>query len=95
MLKLDRRASTIACMGSKAEKFDGDGLTANIRAARLPSPAVRRRLREDAGLSLREVARLLEVDVMTVLRWERGSRPRRANAVRYRALLDALEAAAE
>jgi DNA-binding transcriptional regulator YiaG len=71
-------------------------LAARVRAAQLPPPATRRRIREEAGLSLRQVAAALEVDVNTLHRWERGSsQPRHRHAVRYRHLLDVLDEAAK
>ncbi len=47
-----------------------------------------------AGVSLRDVAVALDVNPMTVLRWERGDvEPRRDSAIRYRQLLDRIAAA--
>lgn len=66
-------------------------LVSRVRQAKLPPAPRRRRIREAAGLSMREVARALNVDVMTVSRWEGGVRPRAEHAVAYRELLDALE----
>lgn len=40
----------------------------------LPKPAERRRLREDAGLSVRALANALGVSPSTVARWETGER---------------------
>lgn len=69
-------------------------LAAEVAAARLPSPAVRRRIRTKAGIGLREMARHLDVTPMTVQRWERGtSTPRRDRAIAYRRLLDELSEA--
>ena len=69
-----------------------DGLVEELRATRLPSPAVRRRLREEAGLSLRDVARVLGVAPMSVHRWEAGIvKIKRENARHYREFLDALQ----
>lgn len=49
-------------------------------------PRTMRRLRRDAGLSLREAGRLLGVSAVTVTRWEKGQRtmtvPRFVRAVR-------------
>ncbi len=75
------------------QRLDPTGtLAADVRAARLPHPAERRRIREAAGVSLREGAAVLHVSAMTFLRWERGDvEPRRTNAVAYAALLTALE----
>ena len=65
-----------------------------VRSARLPGTASsRKRLRQRAGLSLREVASVVGVHPMTVLRWEEGVQPRRDHAIAYRQLLDALEEA--
>jgi DNA-binding transcriptional regulator YiaG len=50
-----------------------------------------RALREDAGLSLAELARAAEVHKTTVFRWEQGlRRPRGEAAVRYLAVLEDL-----
>lgn len=47
-----------------------------------------RSLREELGLSVRETARAVSVDVSTVSRWERGLRvPRGEAAVRFGHLL--------
>jgi DNA-binding transcriptional regulator YiaG len=64
-----------------------------VKAAQLPPAADRRRIREAAGLTFRDIARFLDVNPMTVIRWEEGNTPRRAHAIRYRQLLDALEEA--
>jgi DNA-binding transcriptional regulator YiaG len=69
-------------------------LADRVRAGRLPDPDTRRAIRERAGVSLREVARVLDVDAMTVHRWEQGTTlPNRHNAIAYRQVLDALEQA--
>jgi len=69
-------------------------LVGRIREARLPTPATCRRIREEAGVTLREAGAVLGVHPMTVLRWERGDvPPRRENAIRYRRFLRALEEA--
>lgn len=66
-----------------------------VRGAHLPPPHERRRIREQAHFSLRDMAGVLLVTAPTVHAWERGtSTPRRANAVAYRALLDQLREAA-
>lgn len=77
-----RLASQDAALASHVEK---------IRAAVLPKPAARRRIRTRTGTSLREMAQLLGVNPMTVQRWEHGTAvPSPANAARYRKVLDAL-----
>lgn len=61
-------------------------LTANGRA---------REIRERARLSLAELATACGVDEGTLSRWERGQRrPRSSVALRYLAVLDALDAEA-
>jgi DNA-binding transcriptional regulator YiaG len=65
-------------------------LVEKVRAAQLPPPAVRRRIRCDAGVTLAEMAAELNVTPVTVLRWEQGTEPRRDRAIAYRGLLDAL-----
>jgi len=70
------------------------GLVTRVRMAKLPPAARRRRIREAAGVSLREVARVLGVNVMTVIRWEEGATPKPDHAIAYRQLLDALDEAA-
>lgn len=63
-------------------------------ANRLPEPRRRRRIRENAGVSQREMAGALGVSVMALNRWERGiTRPRGRHAAAYALLLEALEAA--
>ena len=72
-----------------------EALAREVRDSRLPAATVRRRIRQDAGVSLRAAARALEVDPMTILRWEKGQEPSRSHAVAYRQLLDALTEAVE
>lgn len=51
-------------------------LIERLRAKRaLPTTDERRRLREAAGASLREVARALDTSPTSVIRWERGASP--------------------
>jgi DNA-binding XRE family transcriptional regulator len=76
-------------MACDSVKFDD--LIDGIRASRLPSPAVMRKIREVAGVTIREGAEHLSVAPMTYLRWERGDvQPRREHAIAYRQFLDAL-----
>lgn len=78
----------------KSASPDGSSLAEMVRAAKLPSPANRRRIRQRAGLSLRQVAEPLGVTPMTVLRWERAEAvPKLDHAVAYRQLLEDLEEA--
>ena len=66
-----------------------------VRAARLPPPARRKRIREKAGVSLQRMADELGVSVTSIWHWESGKDgPSLENAARYRVLLDQLEQAA-
>jgi DNA-binding XRE family transcriptional regulator len=70
------------------------GLAERVREARLPSPALRRHIRQAAGVTLVEMAEELGVTNVSVLRWERGDcEPRRDRAIAYRRLLEELQAA--
>lgn len=71
-------------------------LVDKVKAAQLPPPSARRRIRQRARASLAELASELKVTPVTVLRWEQGTcEPRREHAIAYRGLLDALSEAAE
>jgi len=63
------------------------------KRSRLPSPAQRRQIRVDAGVTVREMAALTGVSPMAISRWERGSTPAIGHALRYREILDALREA--
>lgn len=70
---------------------DVDELLARVRARRsLPPAAERRRIREAAGVSQRELARALGVSWTAVYRWEQGSRPR-THAAEYGRVLAELK----
>ncbi len=57
-------------------------------ARRLPSPAMAKLIRQQAGVSQTRLAKELGVHYITVLRWENGSRvPRGETRARYAALL--------
>jgi DNA-binding transcriptional regulator YiaG len=80
-------------MSSELASPNHSALVDRVRAAQLPPPSVRERIRLDAGLSLRAIAETLDVDPMSVHRWERGLvRPRLDHAIAYRRLLDDLQA---
>ena len=72
-----------------------DVLKATIRGRQLATDGRGRLLRERAGLSLREAARLAGVHPSTLTRWERGlTKPVRGGAaVRWAKLADRIEAA--
>lgn len=62
-----------------------------LRARRtLPVAAERKRIREAAGASLRDVAKELGVSATSVIRWERGASPGGRTAA-YAELLAELE----
>jgi len=85
---------TVGDMALQPEPAEFDSLVTKIRESRLPSPAVRREIRENAGVSVREAAAANGVSPMTYLRWEHGQvQPRRAHAIKFRAFLDALQRA--
>ncbi len=76
---------------------DSKVLERSLRGARarreLPPPAERRQIREGAGLSQIDVARVLGVTREAVALWELGRRtPRPDKALGYIALLDRLAA---
>jgi DNA-binding transcriptional regulator YiaG len=59
---------------------------------RLPTPRERRRIREQAGLSLREIAHAIDVSASAVALWETGKRqPRGSHLTAYVTLLTRLE----
>jgi DNA-binding transcriptional regulator YiaG len=59
----------------------------------LPSPRAARLIREMVGVSQARLARELGVDRTSVTKWELGvRRPRGEQALRYQALLEALQA---
>jgi DNA-binding transcriptional regulator YiaG len=69
-------------------------LPERVRAAQLPPPADRRRIRCEARVSLADMAAELGVSAVTVQRWEQGVfEPRREKAIEYRHLLEALQEA--
>jgi transcriptional regulator with XRE-family HTH domain len=67
-----------------------------IRGRTLGRTGRGRAIREEAGLSLRELARIVEVDAATLSRWERGDvRPRRSGAARWVNVCQEIERALE
>jgi DNA-binding transcriptional regulator YiaG len=71
-----------------------DELLERVRSRRtLPSAGERRRIREAAGVSQRELARALGVSWTAVHRWEGGARPRTHLAEYSRALNELRELA--
>jgi transcriptional regulator with XRE-family HTH domain len=57
-------------------------IEAVMKAARLAERQFGRQLREQAGLSVRQVAKDIGVDPTTLSRWERGQSRPRADAAR-------------
>lgn len=74
-----------------------DELLDRVRARReLPPPAMRRAIREAAGLTLEDFGGALGVSSQAVLYWERGTRfPRPEHLGPYSELLRALTKAGE
>jgi transcriptional regulator with XRE-family HTH domain len=73
-----------------------ESLIAEVRARRdLPPPAMRRAIRQRAGLPLSRVADELHVSIQAVSHWELGHRePRPEDLLAYSELLQSLEEAA-
>jgi len=86
----------IACLtiGMQTRTTSLDELLAHSRFRRtLPDPALRRLLRERAGLSQDDVASVLGVSRPAITRWETGKRtPRGPLLTQYVELLDRLAA---
>ena len=82
--------------GSDVERFDRSAiasLVADLEAAQLPPPPVRKKIRTNSGATLRDCAGVLRTTPETVRRWEAGlMTPRREHAIAYRQLLDKLSA---
>ncbi|MDX3515890.1 helix-turn-helix transcriptional regulator [Streptomyces caniscabiei] len=71
-----------------------EALAERVRAARLPEPGERARIRSGAGVTLRDFAQTLGVSQMTMSRWERGeAEPRLEQRVAYALLLREVAAA--
>jgi DNA-binding XRE family transcriptional regulator len=69
-----------------------DEIALLVRGRTLGRSGRGRAIREQAGLSLRELARIVQVDAATLSRWERGDvRPRQAGAARWLTACDAIE----
>ena len=69
-------------------------LAERVRAAKLPPPAERARIRKTSRATLRDFADALGVAVMTVHRWEMGEvEPRLDQAAAYARLLAEVSAA--
>jgi len=69
------------------------GLLDRLRSKRqLPAPEERKRIREAADCSLRDLASAVGVSQMAIVRWEAGSQPRNPDHAReYGRLLDELK----
>lgn len=64
-----------------------------IRVRRMAATGAARSIRQEAGLSLTELAEAADVHRTTIFRWEHGQRrPRGAPALRYLAVLEELSA---
>jgi transcriptional regulator with XRE-family HTH domain len=67
-----------------------------VQARQLGRSGEGRRLREAAGLSLRELADAIGVEPGTLSRWETGRcRPRQRAALRWLTILDSLSSAGQ
>jgi DNA-binding transcriptional regulator YiaG len=63
---------TLALPDLRAEKEGVAELARRLRGPQLPPPAQRRAIRLAAGATLRDIAEALQVNAMTISRWERG-----------------------
>lgn len=62
-----------------------------VRAAQLPPPEERQRIRREAKVPLRRMGEIVGVSGMTILQWERGqTEPRLDRAAAYGRLLQQL-----
>lgn len=89
---------TLFVMAVRTETSDRtEQLLEQLRSRRqLPPPAERRRIREAAGVSLRELAGAIGTSHMAVDRWEKGAAPRNPAHLRaYSRLLDELRRLAD
>ncbi len=69
-------------------------LARRIRAAKLPPPAERARIRREARITLQEFAQVLGITTTTVYRWELGdTEPKMAHAIAYSDLLAKIQEA--
>jgi DNA-binding transcriptional regulator YiaG len=72
-----------------------DELLERVRSRRtLPVPSERRRIREEAGVSIRELARALGASHTAVASWEAGATPREHRAAYAQLLAELARAAA-
>lgn len=79
---------------SQGAAIQAEELAGRVRAARLPEPCERARIRTDAHVTLRDFAQTLGVSQMTMSRWERGEvEPRLEQRVAYARLLREVSAA--
>lgn len=79
-------------MTTRQPEIDLPSLVSELRAAQLPSAADRKRIREAAAISQREIARVIGVAPQSICRWESGPAPRRRrDAIAYAELLAALD----
>ena len=79
-------------MNISGEELDDLEILVRVTSARrLAKNGIARRVRLDAGASLSEVARAVEVSKATIHKWETGQRsPTGVNGVRYFMILSAL-----
>ena len=92
------RFCTLTVMAGRTITPDrAEALLEQLRSRRqLPVAAERRRIREAAGVSLRQLAAAIGVSAMAVVRWETGAQPRDPAHVRaYSYLLEELRRVAD
>jgi DNA-binding transcriptional regulator YiaG len=76
-------SANVPIMVAQTMTVGANDLLERVRARRkLPSGAERRRIRVDAGVTLRDIATAIGVSDMAVVRWEQGSKPRNPEHIR-------------
>lgn len=92
MLDGDSAARYALVMVTKTSTDRVGALIARVRTGKaLPEPAERKRIREQAGVSLRQAGAAVGVSFMAIVRWEAGAQPREPqHLLAYGRLLDEL-----
>ena len=84
--------ATLVHVTSASVEHTSGALVEEIRARRrLPSPALRRALRREAGIAQDAAASHIGVHRVTLARWESGATPRAKHLGPYLRFLDTLE----
>lgn len=92
LLTVSRVCTLIVMVSQTVTEERTEALLEQLRSQRqLPPGPERRRIREAAGVSLRQLAAAIGVSAMAIVRWEQGATPRDPAHLRaYGRLLDEL-----